>query len=392
MIGWLLTALGALVAASAVAVAVGARAVRRVDLYRWIVRNDPGSRAAGTLLSAPERIVGAANGIASLGVLVCATGLGAALASVRPEVGLVALLLIAVPAALVVVYALPHALGERWAQTLVRRVVPWLNPLAVVFAPFRRAVSVSLAGADEGVDMAQNEELTVLSGVLAFAERPVREVMTPRTEITAVREGTPLEEIAGLIADSGCSRIPVYRDSLDNIVGMVYVFDLLKIAPGAELPIRPVMVAPESKRCTDLLFEMQRRRQQFAVILDEYGGTAGIATFEDLLEELIGEIFDEYDGLPVAAGGGIDVLEAAGTTPTVEIAAQFDVALPRDAETVGGLLARAARRIPRLGERFALGGLEFDVLAATPNRVERVLVRKAPVRVIPLRSDTDEAQ
>src|SRR5438034_1333768 len=105
----------------------------------------------------------------------------------------------------------------------------------------------------------------------------------------------PLVDVARMLAESGYSRLPVYRDSLDNIVGVVYAFDLLKVGPDGELPLRPVSVVPASKRCADLLVEMQRERRQFAVVLDEFGGTAGIATFEDLLEELVGEIFDEGD-------------------------------------------------------------------------------------------------
>lgn len=371
-------------AAVAMTVRVGASSVRRVDLYRWAVRGDPGSGAAGALLAAPERVLGAAGGIVSAAVLLAAMGLGSLLAGLQPAIGLSALLLIAVPVALTAVVALPRVLGRRWPEAMVRRAVPWLHRLAPAFAPFPSTATARGHEAEVGITLPEAEELTVLSGVLAFAERTVREVMTPRTEIVAVREGTSVQEIARLIADSGYSRVPMYRDSLDNIVGMVYAFDLLKISPGSDLPVRPVAMAPESKRCTDLLFEMQRQGQQFAVILDEFGGTAGIATFEDLLEELVGEILDEYDGHVPVESEGIDVLETSGATPADEIAGRFDVTLPSEAETVGGLLARAAGRIPRTGERLAVGPLEFDVLAATPNRVDRVVVRRAPVPVIQL--------
>lgn len=239
---------------------------------------------------------------------------------------------------------------------------------------------------DRADELLETEELTVLSGVLAFSERSVREVMTPRTDVVAVREGAALEEIVRLLAESGYSRIPVYRESLDNIVGMVYAFDVLKIEPGAALPLRPVATAPASKRCADLLFEMQRQRRHFAVVLDEYGGTAGIATFEDLLEELVGEIFNEYDVRAIDEGPSVDLVEATGTTPLDEVETRFGVDFGVQVETVGGLLARAAGRIPRAGERFAAGGLEFDVLRATPNRVEEVLIRRgvAPVVQLPL--------
>jgi len=168
---------------------------------------------------------------------------------------------------------------------------------------------------------------------------------------------------------------------------------LLKVTPAAELPLRQVTTAPGSKPSADLLFEMQRERRQFAVVLDEYGGTAGIVTFEDLLEELVGEIFEEYDSRTQGDGVGSDVVEASGATETEEIAARFHVALPAGSETIGGLLARAAGRIPQAGERYLLGGLEFDILTATPVRLERVLVRRGPVRSISLeRQERSEAE
>ncbi len=190
-----------------------------------------------------------------------------------------------------------------------------------------------------------------------------------------------------MFLESGYSRLPVYRESLDHLIGMIYAFDLLKIAPGAELPLRPIATAPASKRASHLLFEMQRDRRQIAVVLDEYGGTAGIVTFEDLLEELIGEIFDEHDGLAGLAttpGAPVQLMEVSGGAPVEDVVAAFDVNLPDTAETVSGLLTRLAGRIPNTGERYLVAGLEFDVLDATPNRLERVLIRRGPVPLVSL--------
>jgi CBS domain containing-hemolysin-like protein len=221
------------------------------------------------------------------------------------------------------------------------------------------------------------EEIVVLAGVLTFTERAVREVMTPRTQIVALDESATAYAAATRFTESGYSRLPVFRESLDHITGMVYVFDVLKVEGTDRLPVRPVLAVPASRRCADLLFDMQRERRQLAVVLDEFGGTAGIVTLEDLLEELVGEISDETDrpmaeSLPVP-----DLLDVTGTERVSEIAARFRVDLPGDRETVGGLLAKALGRIPRTGERVVLGGLEFDVLSATPTRVERVVVRAA---------------
>jgi CBS domain containing-hemolysin-like protein len=220
-----------------------------------------------------------------------------------------------------------------------------------------------------------------MSGVLAFTERAVREVMTPRTDIVALPEGASLEEVGQLFTDSGYSRLPVYRDSLDNIIGMVYAFDLLKVTPGSELPLRPVVPTPGSNECAALLLELQRQGRQMAVVLDEYGGTAGIATVEDLLEELVGEIFDD-DDLPEVSDAGPDLMEISGSTPAQDVATRFAIDLPNGIETIGGFIARETGRIPQPGERLVFNGLEFDVLEGSSTRIERIVVRRGPVRPI----------
>lgn len=392
MTAWILVAAGVLVAAVGMVAAVAAAAVRRVDLYRWAAGDKPGGAAAGVLLAAPGRIVRAAHGLVTGGALLTGFGLAALTRRLPAPLATAAILLLAVPAVLLACYAVPRVAGRRWPEGVLRRVIPWLRRLGVLFAPFaprasEPGVRAALdarpqpARADEPHDGA---DLPELSGILAFIERPVREVMTPRTEIVAVREGTSLEDVGRVFTESGYSRLPIYRESLDNIGGMIYAFDLLKITPGAELPLRPVTTAPGSKRCSDLLFEMQRERYQVAVVLDEYGGTAGVVTFDDLLRELVSDLFGEQEPRIGEQSAAPELVEATGATPTEEIAARFRVELPGDVETVAGLLARAAGRIPQTGERYALGGLEFDVLEATPTRLERVLVRRGPVPTIPL--------
>jgi len=219
--------------------------------------------------------------------------------------------------------------------------------------------------------------------VMAFTQRQVREVMTPRTEIVAVSEETALADIARVFAESGYSRIPVYRRTLDEIVGMLHAFDLLKLRPDDALPVRPVSVAPATRSCGDLLLDMQRERRHLGVVIDEFGGTLGIVTLEDLLEQLVGEIFDEHDAGAVpadAASPSSGVLEVDGAASAEAIAERFDAELPEgDATTLAGLISELAGRIPAAGERFIVGGLEVDILHATPARIERMLVRAGPV-------------
>jgi CBS domain containing-hemolysin-like protein len=391
MIGWLLLLGGALFAATGMTLAVGTMSVSRVELYRWVSHRLARGGPPSAVLAVPARILGAANAIAAVGVIVAAFGVMALVAPLPFWLGSATVVLVAVPLLMIVAYAVPRVLGQRWAEPIVKTAVPWLHRVAAIFAPLaptgsdarpRATLAAFLESDEESLDT--RELLGVLLGVLSFTERPVREIMTPRTDIVAVREGAGLEEVGQLFAEARFSRVPVYRESLDHIIGMISALDLLKVSPGAELPLRPVTVAPASKRCADLLFEMQRDRRQFAVVLDEFGGTAGIATFQDLLEELVAEIFSDTNGRSDGGSGSVEVIEVTGATACDEIEARFELTLPPQAETVGGLLARAAGRIPQAGERYIIGELEFDVLAATATRVERIVVRRGPVPMVHL--------
>jgi CBS domain containing-hemolysin-like protein len=167
---------------------------------------------------------------------------------------------------------------------------------------------------------------------------------------------------------------------------MAHAFDLFKLAPGDPLPVRPVAVTPASRSCGDLLLDMQRERRHLAIVIDEFGGTLGIATLEDLLEELVGEIFDEHDdGVRAAATTGAPLIETDGNLSRQAVEEAFGAALPPGrSTTIAGLLAEWAGRIPGAGERFTLRGLEFDVLQASPTRVERLIIRSAAVPSVPL--------
>jgi CBS domain containing-hemolysin-like protein len=394
MIGASLLVVGVILGGIGTAMSVAAGAVNRMEMYRWIAGRQTGAHAARILLASPERTMGASLGLAVGGALLAGAGLGAVLEDMPVHWLVTAVLLIAVPLLVTAMYAFPRMAGRRWAEQVIRsvlpkvvRLAPILNPVHPKDSTVRPRNDLARSRADAvTADTTDTEEIGLVSGVLAFTERSVREVMTPRTEIVAVREGASLGDIGSTFAESGFSRIPVYHDSLDNIVGMYYVLDLLKLAPGAELNVRPVAETPTSRPCADLLFGMQRDRRQLTVVLDEYGGTAGIATLQDLLEELVDETFEAVEPWHEVEPAGTEVIEVPGTTPAEEIAEKFAVHLPEDAETIGGMLTRALGRIPRAGERFELAGLEFDVLVASVTRVERVAVRrgaKPAVRLTP---------
>jgi len=389
----------AVVAAGLVLAVFGATAggaligLSRDELTRTVSRRLRGAAPSLDALGQIDQYLTAASATTALGVLLLGAAIPALLAGSGAARSLLLLLLVAVPFVLFSGYLVPRwvtqSLPDVGASRLVQVLRRWAAVLRVVL-PARRVTrpqdlrSIWREGA--AVGLGSTEELLTAGGVMNFTQRPVREVMTPRTDIVAIAEDMALGEIAGVFAQSGYSRIPVYRGTLDEIVGMLHAFDLFKLRPGDPLPIRPVAMAPASRSCGDLLLDMQRERRHLAVVLDEFGGTLGIATLEDLLEELVGEIFDEHDegvqGAPAAAG---NVFEADGTTPTAAVAERFEVAFPAgQAATIGGLVAELAGRIPNAGERFTLQGLELDVIQASPTRVERLLIRPAPPPAVPL--------
>jgi len=303
-------------------------------------------------------------------------------------------LAVGVPLFIGAAYLVPRVLGRRWAESLVSRAVPWMERASTLLSPFipRREVSTRttlaalLSSADTNA-LAGTDEMAVVSGVLAFADRPVRELMAPRTEIVAFPEGMPAAEAAHVLQQSGFSRYPVYRGSLDEVVGVAHTLDLLGRQPEDPVLVRPPLSVPGSMRAADLMLEMQRGGLHLAVVLDEFGGTAGLITFEDLLKDLVGELFE----IPTFGAGApvptpTRVVEVEGSTAATALAESLGVSLSGagSAQTVGGFLIQALGRIPRAGERFSYQGLEFDVLAASATRVERVAVRPGPVRTIAL--------
>ena len=381
---WLVMAVGLLVAAFGATAGAALITVSRAELTRAVGRGLRGAGPSLGWLAQVDADLTAASATTSLGVLL----LGAALPGLLVGSGttrVVALLaLVGAPLVLFGAYLVPRWLTQPRAQGVADRVLPILRPWSRVLGMLlpTRAVtrptdlrSIWREGA--AVGLRADDELMLVGGVMAFSVRAVREVMTPRTDIVAIEEHAALEDIRGVFAQSGYSRIPVIRGTLDDIVGMLHAFDLFKLRPGDPLPVRPVAVTPASRTCGDLLLDMQRERRHFAVVIDEFGGTLGIATLEDLLEELVGEIFDEHDGqVQEQLPGGPALLETDGNLSRTAIEERFGVTLPSGrSTTVAGLLAEWAGRIPNAGERFLVRGLEFDVVQASPTRIERLLIR-----------------
>ena len=233
-------------------------------------------------------------------------------------------------------------------------------------------------------EQVEGEERELVRSVVAFGGTLVREVMTPRPDIVAVPHDATLAELRAVFAEEKYSRVPVYKENLDNILGFVFVKDLVALSaePGDQQVVgrllRQAHVVPDSKRVAELLRDLQRTQVQIAIVVDEYGGTAGLVTIEDLLEEIVGEIRDEYDVErdPIVDEGSGSFVFSAGVNVD-DVAERLDVEIERQGfETVGGFLLARLGRVPAVGETFDVDGLNVEVLEAERRRIHRVRMRR----------------
>lgn len=223
----------------------------------------------------------------------------------------------------------------------------------------------------------------MIESILALHQTAVSEIMTPRTDIVAIPVTATYEESRLTIVEAGHSRIPVFEQSIDHIIGVLYAKDLLRLDPGDDFNLRSVMRAapyvPETKTIDELLDEFRQTKVQIAIVLDEYGGTAGLATIEDILEELVGEIDDEYDQQQAPPMNRVDdrTLEVDARVHVSEINAELGIELPEDADydTIGGFVFATLGKIPTHGEEFEFENLHFQIVDAEPRKINRVRIR-----------------
>jgi CBS domain containing-hemolysin-like protein len=238
------------------------------------------------------------------------------------------------------------------------------------------------AGEEQG--LIEGDEKRLLQSIVDFGDTLVREVMTPRPDIVAVSGMASVAQLRALFREQEYSRFPVYNENLDNILGIIRVKDLLQIDDSAldRHPItplvRPATFVPETKRVPELLKEFQRKQVQMAIVVDEYGGTAGLVTIEDLLEEIVGEIRDEDDveSEPIVdEGNGSFVFSAKVSFDELRDRLALEIE-PEGFETVGGYILARVGRVPAVGESFELDGMHVEVLEAERRRIHKVRFRR----------------
>jgi CBS domain containing-hemolysin-like protein len=298
---------------------------------------------------------------------------------------------------------LPIAFVVRGPERVLDWLLPSFVPVARTLGPFSQWIARNLANAkpeqaapplaaeDPVLSAHQPAEETVaevtvdgedrrlLQSIVDFGDTLVREVMTPRPDIVAIPESASVGDLRALFREQEYSRFPVFKESLDNIAGFVFIKDLVLLGASEDSRalaplVRPATVVPETKLVPELLKQFQRQQVQCAIVVDEYGGTAGLVTIEDLLEEIVGEIRDEYDvesETIVDEGNGRFVF--SGKVDVDEVADRLDVDIEREGfETVGGYLMSHLGRVPVVGEKFDVDGVLVEVLDAERRRVNKV--------------------
>jgi putative hemolysin len=288
------------------------RSVSRIWLRHWAERQLRGAAAAATYLERPHRLLTAMNTGVALTLLVSGMLIGVAGSGVGVVVGA------AIFAGLVVLLAqlVPRAIARRWPSQVAPLVLPVLRVSEVVTTPIvegahalvhrwlpvqpelepsERDSIQDLLREGELEGIGERDEIAIISGVVEFSEKRVGNVMTPREEIFALDESLDPLPIASQIAQSGYSRVPIYRGTIDNIVGMIHAFDVIKARGERVGTLRPVSFSAPDAPCNELLFRMLRERLYLAIVRDANGRTLGLVTLEDLLEELVGDIRDEHD-------------------------------------------------------------------------------------------------
>ncbi len=243
------------------------------------------------------------------------------------------------------------------------------------------------AGQEEGILEESDREL--IQSVVEFGDKTVRDVMTPRPDITAVPVNMTVDKFTELLKSKRFSRVPVYARSLDEIIGIVFAHDVLQVADTdahtktvGDLMHTEVQFVPESKRVTDLLRDMQRDNAHMVIVIDEYGGVAGLVTMEDLVEQIVGEIRDEREGKSDVVREDANTYIVPGSLDVDRLDDLFGVKPEgTDATTVAGLLSELLGRIPKPGEVVDDDGLRFEVLQSTDRRVERLRISHTGERV-----------
>jgi magnesium and cobalt exporter, CNNM family len=398
----------------AIVLAIAETAFLRMNRVRALALEEDGAKGAGRLarmLERPERTVNAVTLMALAAQIVTANLLGIIIGARAGAWGVVVGIVLNV----VVFFVLAEAAPKTWAvehpdraalrtasflwflttfpplRWFVRGLlgfVNWILPgKGLKQGPFVTETEIKQM-ADVAAEEAaiETEERELIHSIFEFGDTVVREVMRPRPDLVAVESAATVDEAMTVAINGGYSRLPAYNETIDNVVGLVFLKDLAARAAAGEgnepvsTCLRDAHFVPESKRVAELMREMQKEKFHMAVVVDEYGGTAGVVTMEDLLEEIVGEITDEYDiEEPQLERLHDGRLRVPGRTPIDEVNDVLDADLPHEEwDTVAGLVFSTLGHVPAEGECLDFGGYEFCAERVQGRRIVSVLIRPLP--------------
>jgi CBS domain containing-hemolysin-like protein len=380
----------------------------RAALRRKAEGGDRGARMTLAFLEHPQRLLATTLLGTSLAIVIATALVTYAFLRISSSGAALAVAALT-PVLLVFGELVPKALFQENANRWVTALVYPLRAASIVFSPAvyilgrftsfvtetlkveeRRAqvtrdeLRLLLEAAPEGSAPAIPEaERSMITNVLDFGDTTVYDVMMPLSEVTALPEEATLAEAISEITDKQHTRIPIYRERVDQIVGVLHAFDILSAEVAGRQGMvadfaRPPIFIPESKPTVDLLVELQRAGQQLAVVVDEYGGATGICTVEDILEEIVGEIEDEYDRGPSPIRlEGPGLWRVLAKTSIAQVNETMKITLPEgdDYETIAGLVLERLKRIPREGETVRLGPITITIIGASDRAIEEVRIR-----------------
>lgn len=381
-----------------------------IRLEHWLEGGRRGAKALESFVADPQKVLGTTLVGTNIAVIMTSSLVAWKLSRIVPGPPAVAAVIATItvtPTLLIVSEIIPKMIGRSYSDALTLRIVHplrvfyfLLSPIIVVASGAAQGI-LRLLGAKavkwrqrltkeqlrllltregEKAGAVDSEEQRLISGVFEFAGTTVGEAMVPRTSIVGITRGTTVGEAADLVREHGFSRLPVFSDDRESVVGMVHSRDLLGLDrdEGIANLLRQLPHVPETKRCDDFFRELQARRQHMAVVVDEHGSLAGIVTLEDLIEELLGEIEDEYDvrRAPIQkVDDGLLLIDGRAEIDAVEEA--LGVSLPAgDYNTMAGLVLKAFGRIPEPGDEVVIDGIEVRVISASPTKIGKMRVRK----------------
>lgn len=271
----------------------------------------------------------------------------------------------------------PFILIANWASNVIIKMVqPDSEPAEQIFR--RQDVELIFKELrDTGGSDLDKEDSEILHNVLELSNKRVKESMIPRTDIVAIEKNTSIDETLKVFISSGFSKLPVYQETIDDIIGVIFAYDLFSNPQNLTEIMRPIKLVPASQKSKDLLSEFRKSNISVAVVIDEYGGTAGMITIEDLLEEVVGDIQDEYDteehimkklsDHTYVISGGVEIEDLLEAHPEINLPAETS-----NYETVAGYIINTLGRIPKVNEELLIDGNKFIISKATPSRIETV--------------------